>query len=103
MGTQHREVQEWKTLIRQYEDSGLTIKDFCSRRRVSYWSFCRWRRTLSESTAGTEVVEVAPLVPPTGRPGFLRVTVGSVTIEVGTPVDEPNLVAVLRAVERSRC
>ena len=103
MGTQHRGTHEWETLVRQYEDSGLTIKDFCSRCRVSYWSFCRWRRTLSESTAGTEVVEVRPLVLPTSTPGLLRVMVGSVTIEVGTPVDEANLAAIVRAVERSRC
>lgn len=49
------------------------------------------------------MVELGPLVPPASRTGPLRVMVGSVTIEVGTPVDEPNPTAVLRAVERSRC
>ena len=35
--------------------------------------------------------------------GSLRLTVGPVSIEISTPVDEANPTAVLRAVQRSRC
>lgn len=103
MGTPHRGALEWKALADEFERSGLSQKEFCSRREVSYWSFRRWRRALLESASDSQLVEVEPSVPTTSRPGLLRVMAGSVTIEVGTPVDEPNLTAVLRAVERSQC
>ena len=56
MGTPHRGALEWKALIGEFEGSGLSLKEFCSRREVSYWSFRRWRRALSETTSGSELI-----------------------------------------------
>ena len=90
-------------LVDEYEDSDLTIKEFCHRREISYWTFRQWRQRPADQQPETELVEIATVGQPRPGDGFLRLTVGAVTIEIGTPVDEANLTAVLRAGERSRC
>lgn len=41
--------QKWTDLIRQHEQSGAAVKDFCRDRRVSEPSFYSWRKRLSAS------------------------------------------------------
>jgi hypothetical protein len=41
--------QKWADLIRQHEQSGVAVKDFCHERRVSEPSFYSWRKRLSTS------------------------------------------------------
>ncbi len=103
MGTGRRGDSEWKALVDEYEDSDLTIKEFCHRREISYWTFRQWRRRLADEQPRAELVEIATVDRPNPNKRFLLLTVGAVTIEIGTPVEEANLTAVLRAVERSRC
>ena len=85
MSTRHRGESEWKALIDEYENSDLTIKEFCHRREISYWTFRQWRRRLADEQPEVEIARVDHPLP---NEGFLRLTVGAVTIEVGTPVDE---------------
>ena len=103
MGTAHRGALEWKALIQEYEGSGLTIKEFCRRRELSHWTFGEWRRRVAEEQPEAELVEIGAVGQSGRSSGSLRLTVGPVSIEIGTPVDEANLTAVLRAVQRSRC
>ena len=103
MGTMHRSANEWKALVDEYERSDVTIKEYCRRREVNYWTFREWRRRLADEQPETDLVEITPVDIACGGSGSLRLTVGSVTIEIDAPVDEANLTAVLRAVERSRC
>ena len=103
MGTPHRSEREWKALVDEHERSDLTMKEFCRRREISYWTFREWRRRLSEEHPRDDLVEVGSVDQSLRGSGPVRLTVGSVTIEIGMPVDEANLIAVLRAVERSRC
>lgn len=103
MGISHRKALEWKALVHEYERSDITIKEFCRRRQINYWTFREWRKRLAEEQPETELVEIAPIDQPRAGGGSLRLTVGLVTIEIEAPVDEANLTAVLRAVERSRC
>lgn len=103
MGTTHRGLIEWKALVGEHERSELTIKEFCRRREINYWTFREWRRRLADEQPETELVEIAGVDQPRAGSGSLRLIVGPVTIEIDAPVDEANLTAVLRAVERSRC
>jgi hypothetical protein len=41
--------QKWADLIRQHEQSGVAVKDFCHDRGVSEPSFYSWRKRLSTS------------------------------------------------------
>lgn len=46
-------------LLREFEDSGLTMAEFCRRREVGYSTMAAWRRSFRERTAA--FVEVEPL------------------------------------------
>ncbi len=41
--------QKWTDLVRQHEQSGAAVKDFCHDRGVSEPSFYSWRKRLSTS------------------------------------------------------
>lgn len=103
MGTPHRSEREWKALVDEHRRSDLTMKAFCRGREISYWAFRQWRLRLADDQPESELVEIGTVdqVHRGGTP--VRLTLGPVTIEIGTPVDEANLTAVLRAVERWRC
>ena len=37
----------WRKLIAAWTQSGQTQAAFCPEQRVTYWSFCRWKRKLA--------------------------------------------------------
>jgi hypothetical protein len=41
----------WRTMVEQWRGSGLSVRAFCARRRLSQPSFYAWRRTLQERDA----------------------------------------------------
>lgn len=103
MGTQHRSAREWKALVDEYGRSGLTMKAFCRDREISYWAFRQRRLRLADEQPESELVEIGSVDQLRRSSTPVRLILGPVTIEVDTPVDEANLTAVLRAVERWRC
>ena len=44
----HRTPEQWKTLVDQQRDSGLSAPQFCKRESIGYASFCNWRKRLSD-------------------------------------------------------
>jgi transposase len=50
--------QFWRTMVRQWRRSGLSVRDFCADRHVSEPSFYGWRRTIAQRDA-----EAAHFVP----------------------------------------
>jgi hypothetical protein len=59
-----RTETDWKTILRQFDASGLTIREFCGRERLSLSSFQRWRSRLG-SVGPAEFVELVPTAPAT--------------------------------------
>jgi hypothetical protein len=41
----------WRRVMRQWRNSGVTVRDFCAERDLAEPSFYTWRRTLSERDA----------------------------------------------------
>ena len=46
----HRTASEWKTLIAEYAQSGLTIKQFCEEKDLVVSNFYAWRKRLKSTT-----------------------------------------------------
>ena len=78
---QHRPSKEhfWRTMVRQWRSSGLSVRVFCEQRRLSEPSFYAWRRSLAErDAAATRFVPVevtsepATQASPDGAPGALE-------------------------------
>lgn len=58
----HSEKQ-WVAILKQFDSSRLSAKEFCQREDLSLHSLQRWRNRLG-STAATEFVELVPAVKP---------------------------------------
>jgi transposase len=46
-----RKEQEWRQRIREWRQSGLTVRGFCARRGLAQPSFYAWRRELARRDA----------------------------------------------------
>lgn len=49
--------EDWRQIIQEYEESGLTLKEFSKERGVNTWSLRDWRKRLGSKTGA--FVEVA--------------------------------------------
>jgi hypothetical protein len=43
-----RKEQHWRRCIQQWRHSGLSVREFCARHRLSLARFYAWRRTLAQ-------------------------------------------------------
>lgn len=43
-----RTAAQWRALVEQFEQSGLSARAFCDRHQLGYASFCQWRRRLAQ-------------------------------------------------------
>jgi hypothetical protein len=69
----------WQRRIRAQRSSGLSVRAFCERERVSEPSFYAWRRTLAERDADDPSVKRAALQRAERRrvPAFVSLTAGA--------------------------
>jgi transposase len=70
-----RKEQHWRRMIRLWQSSGLTIRDFCACHQLVQASFYAWRRELRQRDAAATFVPVR--VVPDDRPAH------ATPIEVG--------------------
>lgn len=43
-----RTSEQWKALVDQQRNSGLSAAQFCKQENIGYASFCNWRKRLSD-------------------------------------------------------
>jgi len=94
---------KWASLIRQWEESGITQKAFCQKRRISFWTFRSWRtkiRAHGKTSPSVDFVELpAALTHPLRQEaGCIRISCpGGVMIEVQANIEIDLLVAIIKA------
>lgn len=52
--------RSWRKRMRQYEQSGLTIKEFCDREKLIAHQFSWWRSELKRRDGRTQAVSARP-------------------------------------------
>jgi transposase len=48
-GKAREKAEQWRERIFEQQGSGLSVKQFCSERGLSSWSFYKWRKRLREA------------------------------------------------------
>jgi len=56
--TTRRSHDEWESLVRQWQQSGLSCVAFCKLNNIGYASFCQWRQRFEKSEAPTEKTSI---------------------------------------------
>jgi hypothetical protein len=96
----------WRGVLARQASSGLSVKTFCARERVSYQSYFLWKRKFREDPVQAKgEMTFAPVTvvaqAPTGVGGLEIVLPGDRRVIVHAPVDRQALTDVL-AVLRAR-
>ena len=92
---------QWKALVAEWQDSGLSQQEFCRRRGLSFSGFHYWRHKMNrEIGESSEMVRVADAGEVVGKQrGSIRIHVGERFIVEGCEEAEPrSLERVLRVV-----
>ena len=98
--------RRWRERMAQFARSGLSIRAFCARHRISEPSFYAWRRELAERDRSSAADAAPTFVPVTVVPSAaIEVSLpGGVTVRVPAGSDEVlavRLVAALAAAARA--
>ena len=59
-----RNASQWQTLVAHFEESNLTIKDFCEQENLARETFNRWRNKFSLETSLPDFIELQPPAAP---------------------------------------
>jgi transposase len=111
MSTDHDGGKErfWRTRLRQWSRSGLSVRAFCEAEGLSEPSFYSWRRSLAvrdTQAVGFVPVRVAPEPEPVAADasasGLELLLGGGRRLRVGPGFDAPTLQRLLRALEEGR-
>jgi transposase len=100
----------WRTKVRQWRGSGLSVRAYCEEQGLSEPSFYTWRRTLADRDAAAVrfvPVQVTPEPTPTtttaGSAGALELVLGGGRrLRVGPGFDGPTLTRLLALLEEGR-
>lgn len=90
----------WAGLIKQWRNSGRTMRTWCSEREVSYTQLCRWRRRLEAERVAAPLTLI-PVVSTATRNALVVRLPGGVGIEVEGGFDPALLAAVVRVLAES--
>jgi transposase-like protein len=98
---QHKERQ-WRRWIRQWQASGLTVRDFCGRHGLAQHCFYAWRRELERRDSQTMSfvpVRIVPDEQPAAAGALEIVLPGRRTLRVAPGFDAATLRQLLAVLE----
>lgn len=101
----------WRSAIREAARSGISVREFCRRRKLHECQFYWWQRRLSltgskrrsRPTAGAASFSLVSEEPSGSDAGIELVLAGGRRLRIARGVDEATLRAVLAAVEPEGC
>ncbi|MDP9179463.1 MAG: IS66 family insertion sequence element accessory protein TnpB [Gemmatimonadota bacterium] len=106
-----RKERFWRRMLRQWDRSGLSARDFCQQRRLSQASLYAWRRTLADRDRHAVhflPVEVLPQTEPVDSPrdsavaGLELMLNGGRVLRIGPAFDGPTLQRLLTLLEEGQ-
>jgi hypothetical protein len=98
-------TQSWRKAIREASQSGLSVREFCRRRRLKERQFYLWQRRLKKSRTDQDQATFALVSEgPGAMTADLELVLTSGTrIRIGRGVDGATLRTVLATVDRDPC
>jgi len=100
-----RKEQQWRRWIRQWQQSGLSVRAFCARHHLAQPSFYAWRREIQQRDTVADTLVPVQLVPhdePSGPSTFEVVLASGRTLRVAPGFDAATLRQLLAVLEEVR-
>jgi len=100
-----RKEQQWRRWIRQWQQSGLSVRAFCARHDLSQPNFYAWRREIQQRDAAAGAFVPVQFVPgdePVSASIFEVVLPGGPTLRVPPGFDAAALRQLLAVLEEVR-
>lgn len=97
-----RKEQQWRQWIRQWQNSGQSVRDFCTRHALSQATFYAWRRLLRQRDADANpfvAVQVVADIPAPAATPLEVVLAGGRCLRVRTGFDAHTLRQLLAVLE----
>ena len=101
--------QFWRTVLRKWRDSGLSVRAYCEDHDLAEPTFYAWRRIIAERDATVRFVpvqvvpEAGAAAPSNNAPAALELVLGAGRVlRVGRGFDEPTLKRLLALLEEGR-
>lgn len=96
--------QRWAELIRQRQESGMTVSGFCAANDVKPKTYYYWLRKLREEVCRQAVVAipVEPEPEKTKGPAAVKLRMGDLVVEIENEASAVTIEAVVRAL-RGQC
>jgi len=78
----YRNREQWQSLIKQWQQSGLSATAFCDQQALGYASFCKWRKQLTEgeppaAVSSPEFISLSPVPPVNESKSQLHLRIGA--------------------------
>jgi hypothetical protein len=98
-------TRNWRKVIREASRSGLSVREFCRRRRLKESQFYLWQRRLHKSRTdhGPATFALVREEPGEMATDLELVLKNGTRIRIGRGVDEATLRTVLATVDRDPC
>ena len=93
-----KQKRDWKSLVREHERSGLSVKDFCLQKRLSVSGFYQNRKRVNELPAF-----LPALVEDSSDTQCITFRKGQVTIEVPLTASSTLISSLLTALTEAPC
>jgi len=95
-GKKRRSASEWRGIVSEYEQSGLSLKEFSRERGLSEWSVRQWRK---RSAGGIgEFVEVT--LPSSGAAPYSVLLRNGRELRLGSTFSEKRVEQLVEVLER---
>lgn len=117
-------LSNWATLFKDQSESGLTIKDWCSKNNISIHKFYYWRRLAKESYVDSILPDIVPMSLPATAPDVdplpvptdtydfnnshnllksspVTLSIGDIRIEIGSSASAAMIAGIIKAVRHA--
>ncbi len=127
--TAHQKIHQaklsnWATIFKDQAESGLTIKEWCSRNNISIHKFYYWRRQAKESYVDSILPDIVPIPLPAVsndnevvampsdnckshnsnnllKSSPITLSLGDIRIEIGSSASDDMIAGIIKAVRHA--
>ena len=111
-------LSKWAAIFREQAESGLTIKEWCTRNNVSFHQYNYWKHQAKESYVDSILPDIVPLSLPSAPVSeslpvsydsnnsyksleSVTISTGDIRIEIGSSASDDMIAGIIKAVRHA--